>query len=299
MSDSESDWLPLEITTSKGPDKPSLATMPLPPTTTHTIETPTKMHSMPNASSSASTDSTSSDPADGEYNVLIQSLEDEETVPLTQQVEKAMKRTMSGTYIDDNMDGVYGNPLLPEVAAERMPPQEGGLIWNCSIIPDDYFSGGKLKRGLNARDFDHERQTIRPRRPSQPASNSITSLTDLCAGNGGACECGMTGNGNIITMDRFYGDNNDEQVMGCGGAFQLTGASWNTQWGGTLSETGPQASIMNTIGLTFSQSASYDGWEGCCTICGLNLQLSGKLSSGWYCQKDFFSTGIWLRGKNT
>ena len=138
-----------------------------------------------------------------------------------------------------------------------------------------------------------------PSPASQPASNSITSLTDLCAGNGGACECGMTGNGNIITMDRFYGDNNDEQVMGCGGAFQLTGASWNTQWGGTLSETGPQASIMNTAGLTFSQSASYDGWEGCCTICGLNLQLSGKLSSGWYCQKDFFSTGIWLRGKNT
>ena len=181
MSDSESDWLPLEITTSKGPEKPSLATMPLPPTTTHTIETPTKMHSMPNASSSASTDSTSSDPADGEYNVLIQSLEDEETVPLTQQVEKAMKRTMSGTYIDDNMDGVYGNPLLPEVAAERMPPQEGGLIWNCSIIPDDYFSGGKLKRGLNARDFDHERQTIRPRRPSLPVTQSefFSSITRI------------------------------------------------------------------------------------------------------------------------
>jgi hypothetical protein len=26
--------------------------------------------------------------------------------------------------------------------------------------------------------------------------------------------------------------------------------------------------------------------------------LAGRLSSGWYCEKDFFSTGIWLKGVN-
>jgi hypothetical protein len=86
--------------------------------------------------------------------------------------------------------------------------------------------------------------------------------------------------------------------MGCGGAFKLDGASWSAQWGGTLSETGPEASVMQSVGLTFSQSASYDGWEACALICGVNLQIAGKLSPGWYYEKDFFSTGIWLKGAN-
>ena len=42
-------------------------------------------------------------------------------------------------------------------------------------------------------------------------------------------------------MNRYWGDENDEKV-GCGGAFNLTGADWNSQWqwGGTLSESGPE-----------------------------------------------------------
>jgi hypothetical protein len=88
-------------------------------------------------------------------------------------------------------------------------------------------------------------------------------------------------------MNRFYGDDNDEKVYGCEDAFMLTGAEWNAQWGGALSADGPEANVLNSFGVTFSQEASFDGWEGCCNICGLNLQMSGKITDGWFCEKDF------------
>jgi len=133
-----------------------------------------------------------------------------------------------------------------------------------------------------------------PPPPNQGLVNPVTG----CEGGGGACGCGLGGDGGQISMNRFWGNDNDEQVFGCGGAFALDGATWDAQWGGTLSESGPEASVMQSVGLTFSQSASYDGWEGCCLICGVNLELTGKISTGWYCEKDFFSTGIWLKGVN-
>jgi len=37
-------------------------------------------------------------------------------------------------------------------------------------------------------------------------------------------------------------------------------------------------------------------WETCCQNCGTTLQNDNVLSPGWYCEKDFFSTGIWLKG---
>lgn len=129
---------------------------------------------------------------------------------------------------------------------------------------------------------------------SQAKQTPVTS----CTGNGGTCGCGKTTDGHVISMNRYWGDNNDEKVWGCGGAFQLTGASWNSQWGGTLSQASSESKISHDFGLGFSQSASFDGWEGCCRICGANLQMAGKISDGWYCEKDFFSTGIWLKGKN-
>jgi hypothetical protein len=113
-----------------------------------------------------------------------------------------------------------------------------------------------------------------------------------CDPNGGSCRCGAGGDGSVITLNRFWGDSSDEQVWGCGGAFQLSGASLSGQWGGS------QDGNAINAGFDFSQSASYHGWEGCCNICGMNLQLAGRLSSGWYCEKDFFSTGIWLKGIN-
>ncbi len=122
------------------------------------------------------------------------------------------------------------------------------------------------------------------------SSSSSSSPVNLCTGNGGACGCGESSDGaSKITMNRFWGDDNDEKVYGCGGAFRLDAVSWDAQWDGALS---------GTFGTSFIQDASLDGWEGCCWICGVNLQMAGKLSDGWYCEKDFFSTGIWLKGTN-
>jgi hypothetical protein len=108
------------------------------------------------------------------------------------------------------------------------------------------------------------------------------SPIDVCAGDGGACQCGQGGDGTLITLNSFWGDATDEQVYGCSGAFHLDGATFDGQYGGDLN--GP-------LGL----SDSFDGWEGCCNICGMNLQIAGKLSSGWYCEMDSSSTGIWLK----
>jgi hypothetical protein len=129
-------------------------------------------------------------------------------------------------------------------------------------------------------------------------TTDLTGPVSSCSENGGACICGSDGNGQLITLNRFFGDSNDEKVWGCGGAFILSGAGWNAQWGGTLSESGPEATAENSAGIIFSQEDSYSGWEACCAICGVNLQKAGKISDGWYCEKDFFSTGIWLIGKN-
>jgi len=40
-------------------------------------------------------------------------------------------------------------------------------------------------------------------------------------------------------------------------------------------------------------------WESCCAVCGSNMQEAGQLTAGWSCKKDFFSTGIWLKGCST
>jgi hypothetical protein len=90
--------------------------------------------------------------------------------------------------------------------------------------------------------------------------------------------CGAGDDGNLIWLNNFEGDSTDEQVFGCN-TFHLDGATWNAQLGADV----------------FGSSDSFDGWEGCCYVCGLNLQIAGLLSPGWYCEKDFFSTGIWLK----
>ncbi|GAU90245.1 hypothetical protein RvY_02692 [Ramazzottius varieornatus] len=44
-------------------------------------------------------------------------------------------------------------------------------------------------------------------------------------------------------------------------------------------------------GIPWGQS-----WESNCASCGLWLQQSGLIYPGWYCEKDSWSTGIWLKG---
>ena len=91
-----------------------------------------------------------------------------------------------------------------------------------------------------------------------------------------------------ISLNRFDADRTDQKVWGCGGAFQLKGSDVS----GKL-EKEPSAAI----GLSFAQSDSFFGWEGCCSVAGEAMQSRGYLSDGWFCEKDFFSTGIWLKGK--
>ena len=104
---------------------------------------------------------------------------------------------------------------------------------------------------------------------------------------------GAANGGEAITLNRFWGDSSNEQVMGCGGGFALTGADMSAQWGGSKDSTAA------SLGIEFSQQNVLKEWEGCCYVCGANLELAGKLSSGWYCEKDWWPhTGIWLKGKN-
>mmetsp|Transcript_33379 Transcript_33379/g.53481 ORF Transcript_33379/g.53481 Transcript_33379/m.53481 type:complete len:185 (+) Transcript_33379:47-601(+) len=106
---------------------------------------------------------------------------------------------------------------------------------------------------------------------------------------GGACHCGYGGDGAILTLNRFTGD---DKVYGCGGAFRLSGAEASAEWQGSSAGQSGSGSLM----FSFTQDSSYDGWEGCCFICGKNLEIADMIESGWYCEKDAFSTGIWLKG---
>jgi len=125
--------------------------------------------------------SSATEPADGEYGVLLKSLE-EESAPLTPLVaQQLMKKTLSGTRILDDASGLYRKPLSEEEALVRMPKSEGGQTWYAEIIPDEFFVEGRLKKGLKHRDFDVEHQAIKPRRPSLPitASDFFSSLTKI------------------------------------------------------------------------------------------------------------------------
>ena len=122
----------------------------------------------------------------------------------------------------------------------------------------------------------------------------VPHYTSACQNNGGACVCGSGGDGSIITLNRFFGDQTDMQVWGCGGAFALSGATV----GADVEATPEELSAGINVGLQFEQQSSFYGWEGCCYVCGKNLETIGSLSPGWYCEKDFFSTGIWLKGNS-
>jgi len=123
------------------------------------------------------------DPADGELGMLLLAL-GEESAPLPPAVASEMKRSVSGTLMDEEGGGrgdAYGHPLSVEEATSRIPSSAGGISWYATVIPDEYFVDGKLKRGLNQRDFDVEQQAIKPRRPSLliTASDFFSSLTKI------------------------------------------------------------------------------------------------------------------------
>jgi len=133
--------------------------------------------------------------------------------------------------------------------------------------------------------------------PNSPNALSYESPVSENCKFGGTCQCGMTGDGQQITMQSYGFDSNDQKVWGCGETFKINGGELNTQWG--LSGDGTTGEASGSIGgiVSWSLSDSFDGWEGCCNICGTNLQLAGVLSGGWQC-KNAAPAGIWLVGKD-
>jgi hypothetical protein len=89
-----------------------------------------------------------------------------------------------------------------------------------------------------------------------PYGYSSPTPMSLCFPNGGSCTCGNDESGRTITMETFYGDVTDSQIMGCGGDFSLTALDLNAQYGGDLSQT----SLGGSIG--FKAADSFLGWEG-------------------------------------
>lgn len=120
------------------------------------------------------------EPADGELGVLIKSLE-EDSAPLSNQVAAVLERTLTDELSREHGEAVYGHPLSVEKAMELMPPVPGGIVYDALIIPDNFFENGKLRKGLTERDFDLEKQTIKPRRPSLPVTYTdfFSSLTKI------------------------------------------------------------------------------------------------------------------------
>lgn len=123
-------------------------------------------------------------PTDGEFLQLLECAE-EDSAPLTAHVQDVLKRQLSNTFLEvKETPSWYGHRLTKEEAMLMVPPSEvggEGLVWYATIIPDEFLSNGKLKRGLNKRDFDLEANKIKPRRPSLlvTASDFFASLTKI------------------------------------------------------------------------------------------------------------------------
>ena len=150
------------------------------------------------ASSSSGGLSSEANTTNGEILQLLKSAE-EDSLPLTAHVKAALTHQLSKSSSFLELDALsehedtatpsswYGHRLTQEEANVMVPPvalndgNEGGLVWYATIIPDAFFANGKLKRGLNKRDFDLDANKIKPRRPSLlvTASDFFSSLTKV------------------------------------------------------------------------------------------------------------------------
>jgi hypothetical protein len=126
----------------------------------------------------------------GEYKCLIEGIDDAE-IPLSPSVEMELQRTLSELIfepgkLEDSSAAVYGEPLSSEEADNLLPFGDGGLTWYATVIPDEFFQNGKLKKGLNRRDFNIEKQELKARRPSLPITSTdfFRSITTINGPNG-------------------------------------------------------------------------------------------------------------------
>lgn len=117
----------------------------------------------------------------GEWKILQETLEEgtAETFPSPLSESESL---MTSQYVESS----YGKPLSPEEAAMAVPAGDEGLIRYAIVLPDNFFSNGKLLSGLNKRDFDLNIGAIKPRRPSLPITMSelLTSLTKVTGEDG-------------------------------------------------------------------------------------------------------------------
>jgi len=137
----------------------------------------------------AATGSVSSDNASfegGEIELFLQSVDDNTQIDLAPAVKEEMQQALSDFGKNGNNKSFYGHPLSPEEALARMPEGDDGLKWHALVIPDSFFSEGRLKKGLDLKDFDYGRQEIKPRRPSLPITvdSLFKSLTKIEGSNG-------------------------------------------------------------------------------------------------------------------
>ena len=121
--------------------------------------------------------------ADGEFLTLVNALE-EPSPPLAEEITSSIRQSFSNIY--DTGGGFYGNPLSAKDAAAEMPDGNEGLIWNATVIPNMFFVDGKLRHGLNRKDFDLDNKTIKPRRASLPITETdlFSSITKIEAPDG-------------------------------------------------------------------------------------------------------------------
>ena len=85
-----------------------------------------------------------------------------------------------------NTEPSYGQKLSSEEAILAVPPGKEGLKRFALVVPDNFCVNGELISGLNPRDYDTEKGTIKTRRGSLPLTKTdlMSSLTTV-VGNGG------------------------------------------------------------------------------------------------------------------
>ena len=116
----------------------------------------------------------------GELKILAETLEVIDTTTESSSLPTSVENSID-LLTSQHVDSSYGNPLSPEEAARLVPPGDDGLVRYALVLPDNYFTNGKLMSGLNKRDFDPKNGSIKPRRPSLPITMTqlLTSLTKV------------------------------------------------------------------------------------------------------------------------
>ena len=117
-----------------------------------------------------------------EFKLLAESLGETEQASGLEGSLSVQSKSQASTKNISSMasDSDYGRPLSEQAAAAIVPPGNDGMIRYAIVIPDVFCVDGKLTvGGLNKRDFDLTKESIKPRRASLPLTRTdlLSSLT--------------------------------------------------------------------------------------------------------------------------